>query len=94
MLATLLIVLPAGKMADRMTARMLIPFAFTLTSVALVLFQFLPPLSSYASSTVSIIPLVAIVSLIMTGSVFAATCIESLYAKNLPRDIRGVMNGL
>ncbi len=30
----------------------------------------------------------------MTGSVFAATCIESLYAKNLPKDIRGVMNGL
>jgi len=93
-LATLLIVVPAGKMADRLTARMLIPFAFTLTSVALVLFQFLPPLSRYASSTASIVPLVAIVSLIMTGSVFAATCIESLYAKNLPKDIRGVMNGL
>ena len=37
-LATLLIVVPAGKMADRLTARMLIPFAFTLTSVALILF--------------------------------------------------------
>ena len=30
----------------------------------------------------------------MIGSVFAATSIESLYAKNIPKDIRGTMNGV
>ncbi len=39
-------------------------------------------------------PLIIVFSLILIGSIFAITCIEAVFSKNLPKEIRGTMNGV
>ena len=43
-IVTLLIVIPAGRLSDRLSARILIPLSFTVTSLALFIFYLLPSL--------------------------------------------------
>ena len=88
MIATLVIVVPAGKISDRLPARYLIPLGYAITSCSLILFQFIP------SPLKSLIPLYVIFTLLMVGSVFSMTCVETVFSRHLPKDIRGTMNGV
>jgi hypothetical protein len=39
-------------------------------------------------------PIYLVVTLITVGAAFATTCNESVFSKNLPKEIRGTMNGV
>lgn len=87
-IATVIIIMPAGRIADKLSARVLIPIAFTLVATALIAFQYMPPPKE------GLLPLYVVVTFIMLGSVLAMTSIETAYARNLPKDVRGIMNSV
>jgi hypothetical protein len=88
MVAAFSIVIQIGNLSDKVRAKFLIPIAFTIVSSAMFLIYFIPHLSK------GLLPLYVAVTLIMIGSVFAITSIESVFSRNLPKEIRGTMNGL
>lgn len=59
-----------------------------MASLALFSFYFL------GSPLDGVMPLIIVFSFILIGSIFAITCIESVFSKNLPKEIRGTMNGV
>lgn len=50
--------------------------------------------SFYVVDSISLLPLCLVITFIMVSSIFAMTCVETLYTKNLPKEVRGTMNGL
>ncbi len=89
MIVTVALIVPLGKLPDRLPAKILIPISFLIVALGLIMFQFLG--NPHQSG---LMPIYLVVTLITVGTTFATTCNESVFSKNLPKEIRGTMNGV
>ena len=81
-----LIILPAGRAADSMPFKILIPVSFGLLSLGTTLFYFLEAPDTWEVYFVC--------SLVVISAMLTMTSLETCFSKNLPKDIRGTMNGV
>lgn len=87
-IAAVLIVVPAGRIADNFPAKVLIPIVYFLAAASLIAFQFIP------SPRETMLPLYLVVTGIMIASVLTMTSIETVFSRNLPKEVRGTMNSI
>jgi predicted MFS family arabinose efflux permease len=76
----------AGYIADRYPAYVTIPFAFFLQASAVMLFNFLNTPDSLWFYFACLV--------MQLGDLFQNVCLEGLFSKHLPRDIRGSLNSI
>jgi hypothetical protein len=80
--------MPAGNYADRVPSRFLIPASFLASSVGLLFFE------QIQDPIMNRLELFLVVIVIMIGGIFSMTSIETAYSRHLPKDVRGIMNGV
>jgi hypothetical protein len=86
--AILLFVMPAGNYADRVPSRFLIPASFLTSCMGLLFFE------QVQDPIMNQLELYLVVIVIMIGGIFSMTSIETAYSRHLPKEVRGIMNGV
>lgn len=80
------IMMPLGRAADKYPFKFMIPQVFLLLSLATFIFWFIETPDSW--------PVYVATTFVVICGLSANTFLESLFTKNIPKDIRGTMNGL
>jgi hypothetical protein len=75
---------PIGSFADRYPAYITIPCSFLFRAFAVSMFLMLDDPRAWQSY--------AVVAVLIVGSLLENTCVDGLFNKNLPKDIRGSLN--
>jgi hypothetical protein len=85
---TLTIIFIFAVIVDKLKSKVLLPIAYTVTSIALISFQFL------GDPTEDSFPLFVVYTVLLTGQMFSVSCLETIFSRVLPKEIRGTMNGV
>ena len=87
-IAACLVVIPAGRLSDKLPSKIMIPLTFMISSISLMSIQFLKnPLEKEFGMYIVVIMMFA-------SGIFAMTSIETCFSRNLTKEIRGTMRGV
>jgi len=75
-----------GKLCDNYEAKKIVPFSFLFRCFSTVMFCFLETPDSNIAYVVCV--------LVIIGSIVEQISVDSIFAKNLPKETRGILNGV
>ena len=75
-----------GKLCDNYEAQKIVPFSFLFRCFSTVMFCFLETPDSCIAYVVCV--------LVIIGSIVEQISVDSIFAKNLPKETRGILNGV